>query len=271
MSSASVPQEKRRVGRPRKRESAETGVDPKDQILNAAASLFADRGISEVSMLEIAEGSGLAQSSLYYWFRRKESIVAELLQQVNRLPLAFAKQLKAEGDSPDLQLYRLVRFDVRNVCAFPLEITEVHRVARRDRASFEIYWRERRELTRTLERLIEEGAALRIFRKVDACLCALTIIAQDESVQNWYPRTARAKLRPPAPHEDPAALRYSPEDIGDFVASQTLASVLADEAQLASVQARARESDIEARTGARELGTEAREPGGQPAGKDDAL
>ena len=36
-------------------------------------------------MLEIAEQSGLGQSSLYYWYRRKELIVAELLQQVNRL------------------------------------------------------------------------------------------------------------------------------------------------------------------------------------------
>jgi len=266
MSSASAPPEKRRVGRPRKRENAETGVDPKDQILNAAALLFADRGISEVSMLEIAEGSGLAQSSLYYWFRRKESIVAELLQQVNRLPLAFAKQLKAEGDSPDVQLYRLVRFDVRNVCAFPLEITEVHRVARRDRASFEIYWRERRELTRTLERLIEDGVNAGRFRKVDACLCALTIIAQDESVQNWYPRTARAKLRPPAPHEDPAALRYSPDDIGDFVASQTLASLLAVEGQLEGVQARAQETDFQLAAAAAALNGSAGASGAVSAG-----
>ena len=76
-------------------------------------------------MLEIAQQSGLVQSSLYYYFRRKESIVAELLQQINRVPLAYAKQLRKEGDEPDVQLFRLVRFDVRNVCQFPLEITEV--------------------------------------------------------------------------------------------------------------------------------------------------
>jgi len=241
MSSASVPQEKRRVGRPRKRESAESGVDPKEQILKAAASLFGERGISEVSMLEIAEGSGLAQSSLYYWFRRKESIVAELLEQVNRMPIAFARQLKTEGESPDVQLYRLVSFDVRNVCVFPLEITEVHRVARRDKVAFDIYWKERRELTRTLEKLIEEGVAQGCFRNVDANLCALTIIAQNESVQNWYPRIARAKGRPAMPHEDPTSLRYDAEEVADFVAGQTVASLLADGVSLESVRERARE------------------------------
>jgi len=236
-----MPHEKRRVGRPRKRESAESGVDPKAQILKAAASLFGARGISEVSMLEIAEGSGLAQSSLYYWFRRKESIVAELLEQVNRLPIAFARQLKAEGESPAVQLYRLVRFDVRNVCMFPLEITEVHRVAKRDTAAFEIYWKERRELTRALEELIEDGLNAGCFRKVDANLCALTIIAQDESVQTWFPRVARSNGRATTLDEDSSLLRYRADDVAEFVAGQTVASLLDGNLTLESVRERARE------------------------------
>ncbi len=241
MSSASMPQEKRRVGRPRKRESAENGVDPKAQILKAAASLFGQRGIAEVSMLEIAEGSGLAQSSLYYWFRRKESIVAELLTQVNRLPLAFARHLKAEGGNPAVQLYRLVRFDVRNVCRFPLEITEVHRVARRDRPAFDVYWEERRELTRTLEALIERGVNAGIFRKVDAHLCALTIIAQDESVQSWFPRLARSNGQASTPNEEPNPIRYDADEVADFVSGQTVASMLAGHVTLESVRANAQE------------------------------
>src|SRR5690349_24900382 len=108
--------EKRRVGRPRKRESASPDVDPREHILATAARLFSEKGIGEVSMFEIAQESGLVQSSLYYWFKRKELIVAELLQQTNRQPLSYAKQLKQLGELPDVQLYRLVRFDVRNVC-----------------------------------------------------------------------------------------------------------------------------------------------------------
>jgi TetR/AcrR family transcriptional regulator len=208
MSSSNPAPEKRRVGRPRKRLSAESSGEPREQILSAAAALFAARGIGEVSMLEIAEQSGLGQSSLYYWYRRKELIVAELLQQVNRLPLAFAKQLESEGDGADVQLYRLVQFDVRTVCDFPLEITEVHRLSRREKAAFETYWKERRELTATLERLITRGVEAGAFRSVDAYLCALTIIAEDESVQlvlarseaqGAWPQARKRSTRGPLP------------------------------------------------------------------------
>lgn len=214
---------------------------PREQIVNAAGQLFAERGIAEVSMLQIAERSGLAQSSLYYWFRRKEQIVAELLQQVNRLPLAYAKQLKAEGAPPDVQLYRLVCFDVRTVCEFPLEITEVHRFSKRDHAAFDTYWRERRELTRTVERLIGGGVEAGVFRPVDAFLCALTVIAQDESVQNWFQPSARLKPRTTSAQEDPAALRYESDSIAEFVATQTLASLIAAPSRLEALKKRARE------------------------------
>jgi TetR/AcrR family transcriptional regulator len=236
MSTSPPVPEKRRVGRPRKRASAVAGSEPREQILNAAAGLFAARGIADVSMLEIAEQSGLGQSSLYYWYRRKELIVAELLQQVNRLPLAFARQLEAEGDAPELQLYRLVQFDVRTVCEFPLEITEVHRFSRRDRAAFEIYWRERRELTATLEKLIARGIESGTFRSVDAYLCALTIIAQDESVQNWFLREPKLKSR--SVGGDPQAARYRAEEIAEFVATQTISSLIAATTRVDAIKKR---------------------------------
>jgi AcrR family transcriptional regulator len=236
MSSSPPVPEKRRVGRPRKRTSAAPGTEPREQILNAAAGLFAARGIADVSMLEIAEQSGLGQSSLYYWYRRKELIVAELLQQVNRLPLAFAKQLEAHGEGPELQLYRLVQFDVKTVCEFPLEITEVHRFSRRDRAAFETYWRERRELTLTLEKLITRGIEGGLFRNVDAYLCALTIIAQDESVQNWFLREPRSKTRSAG---DPQASRYRSDEIAEFVATQTISGLIAAQTRVEAVKKRA--------------------------------
>jgi AcrR family transcriptional regulator len=240
MSSSNPAPEKRRVGRPRKRLSAESDGEPREQILSAAAALFAARGIGDVSMLEIAEQSGLGQSSLYYWYRRKELIVAELLQQVNRLPLAFAKQLESEGDGADVQLYRLVQFDVRTVCDFPLEITEVHRLSRREKAAFETYWKERRELTTTLERLITRGVEAGAFRSVDAYLCALTIIAEDESVQNWFLRDPRPTKARGLKHEsDPHAARYRADEVAEFVATQTLAGLIAAPSRVEAVKKRA--------------------------------
>jgi TetR/AcrR family transcriptional regulator len=235
----SQSQGKRRVGRPRKQEVTSSDVEPREHILKTAARLFSEKGIAEVSMLEIAQQSGLVQSSLYYWFRRKELIVAELLQQINRLPLAYAKELEQTGEQAGLQLYRLVRFDVRNVCDFPLEITEVHRFSGRDRAAFETYWRERRALTATIERLIRAGIEQHVFRQVDAYLCALTVIAQDESVQNWFRRGPRQRGRAGAAHEDFQVGRFTADEVAEFVATQTLASLLAAPARIEQLRKRA--------------------------------
>jgi len=236
MSGINPVPEKRRVGRPRKRLSAEPAGEPREQILRAAGALFAARGISDVSMLEIAEQSGLGQSSLYYWYRRKELIVAELMQQVNRLPLAFARQLEEEGQGADVQLYRLVQFDVLTVCEFPLEITEVHRLSRRERAAFDTYWRERRELTATIEGLLVRGVETGVFRGVDTYMAALTIIAQDESVQNWWTRDQRPRVRG---HGDPQATRYRAEEVAEYVATQTVGSLVAASSRIAAIKKRA--------------------------------
>jgi TetR/AcrR family transcriptional regulator len=225
---------KRRVGRPRKQADATLGEDLRAQIVASAAELFRRRGIGDVSMHEIAQSVGLGTSSLYYWFRRKELIVAELLQQINRLPLAQADALAQVPGSADVQLYALVRFDVRMICEFPLEITEVHRFSERDPDAFATYWQERGELAQAFERIVQRGIQAGLFRKVDATLCALTIIAQDESVQNWRRAGLSGGVR------DAEELGVNAEAVADFVASQTVGGLIADPARLDAIRERAR-------------------------------
>ena len=76
-------------------------------------------------------GPGCARRPLCYWFRRKEEILAEIVEQVNRVPLDFVLKLEEEAGDPAVQLWRLVRFDVAALCAFPFDIDEVHRLSRR--------------------------------------------------------------------------------------------------------------------------------------------
>jgi TetR/AcrR family transcriptional regulator len=212
-----------RIGRPRK-SPLKSDLDPRAQIIEAATGLFAQRGVAHVSMLEIAQRAGLGASSLYYWFRRKELLVAEILQSVNRLPLAYAQMLEAGDDAADVQLWRFVRFDVRMVCDFPLEITEIHRFAALDPEAFETYWAERAALTDAVARMVRRGVKAEIFRPVDAHLCGLTIVAGDESVQNWLRQGER---------------RYPPDAIAELVADQTVGGLLARPLRLAKLKKQA--------------------------------
>ena len=226
---------KRRVGRPRKHVEATPGEDLREQIVASAAELFRSRGIAQVSMQEIAQSVGLGTSSLYYWFRRKELIVAELISRVNRLPIAHARTLSRAQGGADAQLFALVRFDVLLICGFPLDISEVHRFSERDPDAFETYWQERAELVRAFARIVKSGIKAGVFRQVNPELCAHTIIAQDESVQNWR----RKSLGGPTRSATERAV--SPEAIAELVASQTVGGLLMDDDQLERVKRRAAE------------------------------
>ncbi|WP_430331704.1 TetR/AcrR family transcriptional regulator [Rhodococcus sp. ACT016] len=53
--------------------------DRKSEILDAAATLFAERGIAGTSMREIGDVVGLNAGALYHYFRSKGAIVNELV------------------------------------------------------------------------------------------------------------------------------------------------------------------------------------------------
>lgn len=227
---------RRRVGRPR---ANPTGRDlaPRDEILAAATRLFAEQGVVDVTMSEIASRAGLRQASLYYWFRRKEEILAEIVEQVNRVPLDFVLKLEEEeaGD-PAVQLWRLIRFDVAALCAFPFDINEVHRLSAGNPEEFDHYWAERQHLNDEVEALVAEGIAAGELREVDPRLAALTMLANDEATQNWYRPVAGRRL---AGRVDPALGDYTPEEIADQVAEQALRHLLVRASTVDAVRVRA--------------------------------
>lgn len=55
--------------------------DKKTKILNAAASLFAKYGYAGCKMEQIAEHCGVSKSMLYHYFKKKEDVLFEILQQ----------------------------------------------------------------------------------------------------------------------------------------------------------------------------------------------
>jgi TetR/AcrR family transcriptional regulator len=206
--------EARRRGRPRARPRAGGDEpDPREEIVAAAGDLFAAKGIEAVTMAEIAERAGLQQSSIYYWFRSKSEILGSILERVNRIPLAIVERERAAAGPVAVRLYRLVREDVLALCSFPFDINEIHRMAVRAPADFGAYWDERRRLDDEVEALIAEGIASGELRDVDARLAARTLLATDESTQNWFRPIGRSG--------------YDAAQLADHVADVALRSLLA--------------------------------------------
>jgi len=208
----------RRAGRPRRDGRVVVG-DPTDEVLRAASALFGVHGVEGTTMSRIAASSGLGQSSLYYYFRSRDEIVAALVARANVVPLDLVDQIAHDGGSAPSKLLRFVAGDVEALCALPFDINEVHRIAARDRERFAPYWKERGRLERRLAAFIREGIDAGDLRSVDAPLTAVTIMSNDEGVQNWF-RLGTSRR---------------PRAIARFVADLTVAGLLSDRVSLSHV------------------------------------
>jgi len=188
---ASSPSLPRRTGRPRRHGPPVTG-DPTDDILKAAGRLFGELGVESTTMSRLAAEVGLGQSSLYYYFRGREEVVAALVAKANVVSLSLIERVAAGTGSVPAKLHRFVQGDVESLCALSFDINEIHRIAGRERERFAGYWRERAQLERRLSALVDEGVRSGAFRAVEPRLTTLTILANDEGTQNWFRLRARA-------------------------------------------------------------------------------
>jgi TetR/AcrR family transcriptional regulator len=180
----------RRVGRPRRAGRPRAG-DPTEEILGAASKLIATLGLEGTTMSRLAAAAGLGQSSLYYYFRHRDEVLAALVARANVVPLDLVEAVAASDEPAPVKLYAFVVGDVAALCALPFDINEIHRLAARDRLRFANYWRERERLTRRLSGVVRAGVEAGELRKVHGRRTALTIMANDEGVQNWYRTTPR--------------------------------------------------------------------------------
>ncbi len=234
-----VPDSERRrrpgAGRPRKSPRTSARPVPED-IVAAASRLFADRGMGATTMAEIAAAVGLQVSSIYYYFGSKAAIIERLVTEVNRAPLENIERINATGGPAPVRLYRLIRHDVITLCEFPFDINEVHRLAGQDESAFDRYWADRQHLNDEVERIVADGVTEGTLATVDARFAALTILADNEAVQNWFRPIGARRLRQ-RPSSDGGD--YRPAEIGRRLADLALRALLSRPEELPAVRAEA--------------------------------
>jgi AcrR family transcriptional regulator len=110
-----------RAGRPRVNPRQHGDLEPREQILDAAAALFAEHGYAGTSTRAIADRVGIRQASLYYHFSGKDELLLELLETSVRPSLAYVSRLIEHADRP-AALYALACIDVGTLLATPYNI-----------------------------------------------------------------------------------------------------------------------------------------------------
>jgi AcrR family transcriptional regulator len=104
----------------------------REQILRAAAQLFAERGAHAVGVDDVGAAVGVTGPAIYRHFASKDAMLAEMLVRISESLLAGGTACVAEaGDDPCQQLRALIAFHVD----FALENPALITVQDRDLAS----------------------------------------------------------------------------------------------------------------------------------------
>jgi len=89
------------------------------EIQSVVAPLFAYKGYHSTSMREIARELGMNQSSLYHYFRSKEEILFELMNDAVDNALTTLKEICAGDLLPRDKLYNILHFYTRYYAGAP--------------------------------------------------------------------------------------------------------------------------------------------------------
>jgi AcrR family transcriptional regulator len=82
-------------------------MDPKSQIVAAAAAVFTRHGFRQTAMAMVAEEAGLSRQALYHHFASKEALFAALVDALHEAAFAAAKDaaVRARGEPADAIFY----------------------------------------------------------------------------------------------------------------------------------------------------------------------
>lgn len=152
----SSPTTPTRVGRPRIRDSQSAVLTGREQILDAAAQLFAEFGFSGTSTRAIAEKVGIRQQSLYSHFAGKEDILIELLGNSVRPSIEFVHAIEGTPHSqsrPAAVLFALARFDTQTLIRTPHNIGTLYLLPEVQNARYDEFRAERDTLRDAYGRL----------------------------------------------------------------------------------------------------------------------
>ncbi|WP_205304971.1 TetR/AcrR family transcriptional regulator [Nocardioides sp. 616] len=216
------------VGRPRR--DGSTGGDPRQEILDAATRLFAERGYAATTMTEVARAVGLGQSSVYYWFGSKEDLLRGLAG-ANRQSLEVAERLAGGATPAAVRLYAVLYTDVLQMCRGALDFYDLERVATAQPHSFAEILDDYGRLRAAIEAVVAAGMESGELVAADARLATLACLAQTEGIQH--------RFRTPSPDAAGDVALADPEVAAWLAATTALRALLADPSSAAEVETRA--------------------------------
>lgn len=159
----------------------------REQLLDVAAKVFAEKGFQRTTTREIGDLAGLGTGSMYYYFSSKEEIVRELIRRYWDDLFEAYSLIRSSSPSAETRLSGLIEASMRVSHRYIPEVTILHQD-----------WPALKEIEPNLEKwmdqlehewvsAIDEGVQDGTFRDdIDPTLVYRTIMGAISWVPRWY-------------------------------------------------------------------------------------
>jgi len=159
----------------------------REDILEAAAQVFRQKGFHGASMNDIAEVVNLQKASLYHHVSSKQEILLEILDRALELLLERISPIAIQNSSADKKIRLMIReylsilvenIDLAAVLLFEHRALERKQHARHipNRDKFETLWRD----------VIAEGVRAKLFERHDPALATRALFGAMNWTITWY-------------------------------------------------------------------------------------
>ena len=214
---------KRKRGRPRN--NGGTGEDQTNEIIDTAIKLFAKQGYQATTMSQIAEAAGYNQSSLYYWYKKKEELLEAILIKTETSLRVASRIVTLPGDKL-VQLYAVIYSDVLMMCESPFDFYDLEEVAHSQDDYLQSFFDTYQQLTDNIIQIIQQGMESGEFVRVDPHKVAINALALNEGLQHRYHINKRYPLSSNRMLGDDAQpLFRSKEALADHAASSVIIQI----------------------------------------------
>jgi AcrR family transcriptional regulator len=167
----------------------------REEILQAAASVFARKGISNATVRDIADEVGILSGSLYHHFESKDQMVEEiLLAGADRQAARYRDVVKAETDAVEA-MRKLVMLGVLGVAEGPNEATILRNDAQQIKANprLRLIEKQRQDTKRLWISVVRKGIEQGAFRDdLDADVAVRAMFDAVLSTIRWFPPLGRS-------------------------------------------------------------------------------
>lgn len=160
----------------------------RQELIDAAAKIFQDKGYEAASIQDVADALGILKGSVYYYIDSKEDLLFAAIQEVHESALANTGKIR-EMDEDPLTLIRLfIESHVRHVGDNFVKATVFfHDFRSLDPKRHEYIVRERDSYDAFLRELITRGqSGGQICEDVDPKLATLAILGMMNWTYQWY-------------------------------------------------------------------------------------